>query len=62
MPKTRQAKLDYNAKFIKERCKQINLMLNKNTDADIIVWMETKKNKVGYLKEIIRKDMERNSK
>lgn len=43
----------YNAKHVK----QFKMNLNKNTDADIIEHLETKENKQGYVKELIRKDM-----
>lgn len=39
---------------------QIKFVLNKNIDADIIDWLGTKPNKQGYIKELIRRDMEQN--
>ena len=35
--------------------------LNKDTDADIISWLETIGNKQGYFKSLISADMERHS-
>jgi len=39
---------------------QIKLKLNRKTDADIIGHLGNKENRSGYLKDLIRKDMERN--
>lgn len=46
-------------KYIKEKCKQVTLQLSKNTDADIISWLEESGNKQGYIKQLIREDMTR---
>ena len=35
----------------------IPLRLNRNTDADIIEWLDGQDSVNGYLKELIRKDM-----
>lgn len=43
----------YNAKNVK----QFKIALNKKTDDDIIKHLATKKNKQGYVKELIRNDM-----
>lgn len=45
-------------KYDKNNTVQIKMKLNKNTDADIIEYLETKDNRQGYLKALIRKDME----
>lgn len=47
----------YDIKYVREKCRQITLLLNKTTDADIIVWLDSKENKNGYLKELIRQEM-----
>ena len=44
-------------KFNKEKTKCIQLRLNKKTDADIIAKLESVPSKMGYIKELIRKDM-----
>lgn len=38
---------------------QVKLKLNINTDADILSKLESVPNKQGYIKELIRKDIER---
>ena len=52
-----EAKKKYDVNYIINQCKQITLLLNKNTDADIIEYLNSKDNKNGYLKELIRRDM-----
>lgn len=47
------------SRYDKENTKSITVKLNRKTDADIIEWMDTKENRQGYIKEIIRKDMEK---
>ena len=37
--------------------KQIHLKLNRNTDAELIAWLESKDNVQGYIKDLIRCDM-----
>ena len=44
------------AKYDKQNTKQIILKLNTNTDADILEHLDGK-NKQGYIKELIRKDI-----
>lgn len=44
------------AKYDRENTKQILLKLNINTDSDILEFLEGK-NKQGYIKELIRKDI-----
>ena len=48
----------YDQQYAKDKLKQIKFTLNKETDADILEWIEKQENKQGYLKELIRKDME----
>ena len=49
--------------------KQIKLEMNKNTEADLIEWLEAKKNQqgkaggiAGYIKALIRADIEKQGK
>lgn len=44
-------------KFEKEKTKKILLVLNKNTDGDIIEKLDNVPSKMGYIKELIRKDI-----
>lgn len=50
---------EYVKTYIKENVKQIKFGLNKKTEADLLEWLEEQPNKQGYLKELIRADMER---
>ena len=43
--------------YQKENVKQIKIALNRETDADIIAYLDTLPNKNGYLKQLIRDDM-----
>ncbi len=45
-------------KYLREKTRQIGLQLYKNTDADLIVWLDSQENKQGYLKQLIRADMQ----
>lgn len=40
--------------------KQIKLKLNKKTDADILEALESVPNKQGYIKSLIRQDIQKN--
>lgn len=53
-------KAKYDKQYAKENTQQIKFVLNKNLDADIIEWLGTKPNKQGYIKDLIRRDMEQN--
>lgn len=46
-------------KFNKEKTKCIQIRLNKNTDADIIERLENVPSKMGYIKKLIRDDINR---
>lgn len=41
--------------------RQVKLKLNIRSDADIIMWLDHLPNKQGYIKELIRADISRNS-
>lgn len=43
--------------YIKRSYKQIKFELNKNTDADILEFLETVPNKQGLLKQLLREEM-----
>lgn len=45
-------------KYEKKNIVQLSLKLNKNTDMDIIEYLETVESKSGFIKECIRKCME----
>lgn len=44
-------------KYDKENTKRVYIKLNKNKDSDILSYLDSKPNKQGYIKELIRKDM-----
>lgn len=48
----------YIQQYMKENTRQIKFVLNQKTDADLIAWMDQQPNKQGYLKQLIRQDME----
>ena len=48
---------EYIKKWNKKNQKIINLILNTTKDQDILNFMFSKSNKNGYLKDLIRKDM-----
>lgn len=54
-----EAKIKANNKFNKANTKVVSLRLNYNTDADIIEKLDNVKSKMGYIKTLIRKDLEK---
>lgn len=61
MAKTNEKKLAYNKAYVKKNCYQVALSLNRNTDADIIIYLETLDNKQGFIKKLIRKFLSENA-
>ena len=55
---TGMKKSEYDKQYAKEKLQQIKLTLNKVTDAELLEWISKQPNKQGYLKELIREDME----
>lgn len=51
----RKTNMDYDRK----NTKLIGMKLNKNTDADILAFLEKQENIQGYLKRLIREDMKK---
>lgn len=45
------------AKYDKENTKQVTLKLNKNTDKELIEFLDGLENKQGFIKELIKKEM-----
>ena len=56
---TKEAKRRASSKYDKANTKGIYLKLNKNTDADIIERLDESENVQGYIKTLIRKDMDK---
>lgn len=46
-------------KYYASAIRRFNLALNHNTDADIIAHLESMDNVLGYLKQLIRQDMQK---
>lgn len=61
--KKRNAETNYadQRRYAKKALKRIAFDLNRTTDRDIIEWLEMVPNKQGYLKDLIRRDMESKS-
>lgn len=53
-----EAQLRAVARYDQEHTTQLKLKLNKRTDSDIIEWLQNCDSKQGYIKELIRKDIE----
>jgi hypothetical protein len=48
-----------NLRYQKKNIKQMKLDLNRNTDSDIIIFLDQCENKQGYIKALIREDMKK---
>lgn len=55
--KTSVKKKYYDMTYIRDKCKYQPILLNKETDADIIEHLAKQENKNAYLKALIRADM-----
>ena len=55
---SREAQLRANKKYDAENTVQIHLKLNLNTDADVLQKLDEVDNRQGYIKGLIRKDIE----
>lgn len=53
-----EARLKANARYAKTNMKQVKLTLNKNTDADILARLDACPNIAGYIKQLVRADIE----
>lgn len=53
-----KAEIRASNKYNKEKTISVQLRLNKTTDADIIDKLATVPSKMGYIKELIRKDLQ----
>lgn len=52
-------KYEAQMKYDRKNTKNFSLKLNYGTDANLIAFLETQKNIQGYIKELIRKDIDR---
>lgn len=53
-----KAQIKASNKYDKENTKSVLLKLNKKTDADIIEMLDAAPSKMGYIKSLIRQDIE----
>ena len=49
----------YDIQYVKNNCKVVKLLLNKNTDQDILKYLEGVTNKNLFLKDLIREEMKK---
>lgn len=59
MNKNSTAKIQANNRYNAKSSKIIPLRLNLNTDSDILDKLDRAPSKAGYIKELIRKDMQK---
>ena len=52
------ANMKYLNQYEKENIRQIRLKINRKTEPELIEWIEKQENIQGYIKRLIRKDME----
>lgn len=49
--------MDYRDEWDRKNTVQVKLKLNKNTDADILAWLDRQGSKQGSIKDLIRESM-----
>lgn len=54
-----EAQLKASYKYDKENTRQVHLKLNRRTDGDVLEKLDSVPSKQGYIKELIRADIER---
>jgi hypothetical protein len=59
-PVSSPARIAASIKYNADHVVQVKFNFNKETDADIIAHLKSLKNKQGYVKSLIRKDMQNN--
>ena len=60
MAKTSRKKMEYDMKYAAKSIRQFNLKLNRNTDSDMVAYLEAQPNIQGYMKSLVQADMEQN--
>lgn len=58
----KESRIKASIKYDKNNSKTITIKLNKNTDKDILEHLEKVENNQGYIKRLIREDIERSLK
>lgn len=56
------ANMKYLNQYEKENIRQIRLKINRKTEPELLEWVEKQENIQGYIKLLIREDMERKRK
>lgn len=51
----------YNLKYIKENQRQFMIKVNRIHEPEMVTWLESKENISQYVKQLIREDMEKQS-
>ena len=59
MAKYSEAQKNATTKYMRNNIRQIKLQINRKTEPDLYAWIESKANKQGYLKELMRNDMDK---
>lgn len=54
-----EAQLKAGRKYDREHTRQIHLKLNRRTDGDVLEKLDSVQSKQGYIKSLIRADLER---
>ena len=52
------ANMEYLNQYEKENIRQIRLKINRKTEPELLEWIEKQENIQGYIKQLIREDME----
>ena len=53
------ANMEYLNQYEKENIRQIRLKINRKTEPELLEWIEKQGNIQGYIKQLIREDMDR---
>jgi len=53
------ANMEYLNQYEKENIRQIRLKINRKTEPELLEWIEEQENIQGYIKRLIREDMEK---
>ena len=53
------ANMEYLNQYEKENIRQIRLKINRKTEQELLEWIEKQENIQGYIKKLIREDMEK---
>lgn len=51
-----------NKRYEAKALRKMMIAFNRNTEPDLLEWIESQENKAGYIKRLIREDMERQQK